>query len=177
MIPAGLNSLFQHIRQPLKIRRSVVQHEGRPVISRISIVQGARPARVISIVQQAQPARLELSSHTSLLIVQGQRTTIQRKILDSEQCPVSFGHRDADRIQLRIEQISPVWWRFHPQFVDALCIRPFGNVFCNGAEARAGLCNSFGKARLTGKLMRKCILLRQPQSVLPRRGSQRVVPF
>ena len=176
MIPAGLNYLLQHFRESLQIRRFVMKHKRGTVSPGVAIVQGTRPARVISIIQQAQPARSQLSSYHSLLVLQRQHSPSQRKILDSEQCPISFADRNPYRIQLRIEQISPVRWRFHPQFVDGLCIRPFGNVFCNGAEARAGLCDSSGQVRLTGKLMRKCILLRQPQGVLPRRGSQRVVP-
>src|SRR6266853_884256 len=98
------------------------------------------------------------------------------KILNRKQRPVSFGYRDTHRTQLRVEQIFPMWRRFHPLLLQAHCARPFRNVFSNRAETRAGKRSPGGHVRLARKLMRKRILPRQPQSVLPRRFGQRCTP-
>src|SRR5206468_4945355 len=86
-------------------------------------------------------------------------------------------HGDSYGGEPRVQNVLAVAGRIHPAAVNDLRTRANGNVFRDGAEARAGFREASFKVGFAGKLVLEHIQIRHAESVLARGFEESIVPL
>ena len=153
----------------------VAEDGGRPWSSPAA-VQFAGFASVRGTSIHVKAVRGELRGDLVLLLVQRERRNTGGEIFYGEQGITGLDYRDANGVQIGIEEIGAVGSRVHPLRVQTGDVGTLGDVFGDHAEAGASLAGAVLHRRFTGKLMRELIHLGHSQGVLVRSGGQRGIP-
>ena len=88
-----------------------------------------------------------------LLLVEGKRLDGAGEVFDGKHLTIGNHDGNADNIHLRVEKVTTVAGRSHPQAVDDVGAFGFGDVFRDEREADAGAGSALGKLGLSGEAM------------------------
>src|SRR5665213_192999 len=95
----------------------------------------------------------EQAGNCRFLRVKTQRLNLICEILYRVVFVITYDHRNADGVDIGIQQIFPVPFRVHPKIVDHSGDRGFGYVFRDDAEVCPGVGSTLGELRFPRKLV------------------------
>ena len=159
-----------------EVRHFVAQNQRRLRASKSAIHRASLP-RIGRIALDPQAVISKLRAHLRFLLLETKMGNCDREILRRKEHVAALHHRDADGIQLLVQQIGAMRRGIHPLRVQPLRRRTFGNIFGNHAEARAGLRARSCKGSFAGKLVRERVVLRHAFRVQTRSLGKVGVPM